>query len=219
MPTPWIIRLHSITGVVPLLAFVVWHAWETAAATGGRERFVLRMTGANGGALAVSLEVGLVIVPLALHAVFGVWRARASGPRPEAYADRGSRVLQWGSGAVVLAFVVVHLGHTWVAKVAGLGPFGLYEALRTDLPQPLYLGVYVVGLTALCVHVGQGVGAFAATWALARSPAALRVWRWAGAVTAAVLWVVVLNTLSHFAAGEALLFQVDPLRAEETSEP
>ncbi|MFW5925523.1 MAG: hypothetical protein ACOCV4_05105 [Myxococcota bacterium] len=219
MPTPWIIRLHSITGVVPLLAFVAWHAWETAAATGGRERFVLRVTGAKGSALAVTLEVGLVIVPLALHVVFGVLRLRTSGPRPGAYADRGSRVLQWGSGAVVLAFLAVHLGHTWVAKVAGLGPFGLYEALRTDLPQPLYLGVYVVGLTALCVHVGQGVGAFAATWSLAPSHGAVRVWRWAGGVAAAVLWVIVLNTVSHFATGEALLFRVDPLPAEETSGP
>ena len=103
--------------------------------------------------------------------------------------------------------------------MAGLGPFGLYEALRTDLPHPLFLGVYVLGLTALCVHVAQGVGAFAATWSLAPSARARRAWRGAGGVVAVVRWVGLLNTTSHFATGEALLFRADPLRAEETSEP
>jgi succinate dehydrogenase / fumarate reductase, cytochrome b subunit len=214
-------RLHSATGVV-LLGFVGFHLWETASATGGRERFVTRMTGLEGSAMAVLLEVALVLVPLVLHGVLGVVRAvRHRGERHAGYPDAGSRMLQGLTGAVVLVFIGVHLTHTWALKWRGSGHFAAYEALRTDLSQGVYLGLYVVGLTALCVHLAQGLGAAAETWSLARTHRARRAWRLAAGALAAGLWLVAINTTSHFATGDSLLFQVAPMIPAEggVSEP
>ncbi|MFW6051252.1 MAG: hypothetical protein ACODAU_08765 [Myxococcota bacterium] len=214
----WITRLHSLTGIVPLLGFLVLHTWETASATGGRERFMLRVLGARGGLLAVALEVVLILVPLVLHAGLGVCRARHDG-HGRRYVDRSSRWIQWLTGVLVLGFISVHLAHTWMAKLGGLGPFGLYEALRTDLPRPAYLGVYVVGLTALSLHLAQGIGAFAVTWGLAPTERRRRAWRWGGGLLAVALWVASLNTTAHFATGRAPLFQVEPLLPEAAAGP
>lgn len=202
-----------------LIAFVGWHLWQTAAATGGRDRFVLRMPGTQGRAWAVGLQVGLVLVPLALHAVAGTLRARSAAGDAGGYGDAGSRVLQWVAAAAVVLFLAAHLAHTWVVDLQGAGPFGLYEALRTDLPHSVWLVIYVLGLTALAMHVAQGVGAFPHTWGLSLGRRGFGVWRAAGVVVAVALWVVAMNTVSYFATGEALLFRVEPLAPASSSPP
>jgi succinate dehydrogenase/fumarate reductase cytochrome b subunit (b558 family) len=206
-------RLHSATGSVPLLAFVGFHLWETSSATGGRERFAVRVTGTGGSWVIVLFEVALVLAPLTVHIVLGALRAGASRREPPhaGYADAGSRYLQWITGGLTLAFVVGHMAHTWVAKLGGAGPFELYEALRVDLPRPWYLGLYVVGLTALCLHIAQGVGAAAVTWSIARTERSRRGWRIGGGLLAVCLWLVAINTTSHFTTGGALLFREAPL--------
>lgn len=210
MRKAWIGRLHSVTGFW-LVVYVGWHLWETSAATGGRERFFVRITGAGGEPWAVALEVALVLVPLALHVGLGVVRARAGLGTAGGYGDVGSRGLQWLTGGLALAFLGAHLAHTWVRKLAGAGAYGLYEGLREDLPHPIWLGVYVAGVSALCLHLAQGVGALGGAFVAEPSVRARRLWRLGGAVLALALWVVAVNTISHFATGEALIFRARPL--------
>jgi hypothetical protein len=186
------------------------HLWETAASTGGRARFARRIAGEGGSAWALVLESVLVLLPLAVHVSVGLARiVRQGRPREAAgYPSAGSRGLQWITGALVLAMLVVHLGHTWVAKLGGTGPFALYDGLRTDTGRPLVFAVYVTGLTALCLHLAQGLVAGARRWVPVTGSAALPTFRVVAAVAAVLCWVVSLNTLSHFVVGRALLWEV-----------
>lgn len=198
-------RLHSLTGVLPLLAYVVFHLGETASAPAGRRSFAETVTGTAGGAVAVGLETVLVIVPLFLHASLGIHATvRDRYPLAESYPSEALRRLQRITGILVLLFLVVHLGHTWTSKVAGVDGGALYDRLMGSVGQPVFLVAYGLGVTALAVHIAQGVGAFAVTWGLVRTAGGRRAARGLGILLALAVWLVAINTLAHFAVGRAV---------------
>lgn len=199
-------RLLSLTGVLPLGAYVLFHLVETSAAGGGRRAFADRLTGDEGGVLALVLETVLILVPLALHGGLGLWFiARGRSKDPGGYGSPALRAWQGGTGILLAAFLLFHLGDTWLAKVGGVDGSALYDHLRGTAGRPLYLVVYVVGITCLAFHLALGLGAFAVTWGIARTDGSRRVARRMGALLGAAVWLVSLNTLSHFAVGQPLL--------------
>lgn len=199
-------RVLSLTGVLPLGAYVLFHLVETGAAGGGRRAFADRLTGDEGGVIALVLETVLVLVPLAVHAILGLWFvARGQSSDPAGYGSPALRAWQRGTGVLLVAFLLFHLGDTWLAKLGGMDGSALYDHLRSTAGRPLYLVVYVVGITCLAFHLALGLGAFAVTWGIARTDGARRAARGLGALLAAAVWLVSLNTLSHFAVGQPLL--------------
>jgi succinate dehydrogenase hydrophobic anchor subunit len=140
---------------------------------------------------------------------FVIARRDRGGADPGPYRSRGLRTVQRATGAVALIFVLAHLSHTWLVTVGGGDAALVYDILRDELGRPAWLATYVIGLTCVCVHVAQGIGAAAKTWGLVSTEAGARVLRIVGVCVALALWVVSLNTLSHFAVGRALLFGAD----------
>ena len=200
-------KVQSMTGVVPLVAYLLFHLWETSYASSGRLTFSSRVTGSGGGALSLVLEVVLVLLPLLVHAGLGLWLALRDRGSAEAgsYGSRGMRNVQRVTGVVALLFVLVHVAQTWMGKLAGGDATLAYDTLRAQVGMPVYLVLYVVGITCVCFHVAQGVGAFAHAWGLAKGAGQVRALRFAGVALGVVLWVVSLNTVSHFAVGRTLL--------------
>ncbi|RLB54194.1 MAG: hypothetical protein DRJ42_09825 [Deltaproteobacteria bacterium] len=198
-------RIHSFTGVFPLSAYLLLHVYETSSAASGRAAFI---DGLHGRVLA--LEVLLVLLPLVVHALLGLslWARPSSppsSPDPAAalrpYQSAAFRTIQRVTGVVVLAFLILHLGHTLALGAAGLGPGAIYDRLRADLGTPLYLGTYVTGIAAMSVHLGTGLPAAVRRFGFAASDTAfLRARMIAGAV-ALIVFAVSINSLGHFAVG------------------
>jgi len=199
-------KLLSVTGVVPLAAWLAFHLFEVGSATGGRRAFAASLTGANGGAFPLVLETVLVLVPLAVHGALGVWVTATDRPVvADGYASAGARVLSRAAGVGVLLFLVVHLGHTWVAKLGGAGAEVLYDVLRGSVGQPLYVLVYVVGVTCVAFHLGLGLGALPHVWGVPRTDGGRRAARGVAVALGAIVWIASMNTLSHFAVGRAFI--------------
>lgn len=198
-------RIHSVTGVFPLSAYLLLHVYETSAVASGRDAFV---AGLHDRVLV--LAVLFVLLPLAVHALLGVslWLRPAPGGPGAALASPSSlplRALQRVSGVLVLGFLVLHLGHTFALGAAGLEGAAIYGRLRADLGTPLYLGAYVVGIAAMSLHLAIGLPAAARRFGLARSAVAFSRARWMAAALAVLLFAVSVNTLSHFVVGAAIL--------------
>ncbi len=211
-------RLLSLTGVLPLGAYVVFHLFETASATGGRRRWAEGLTGAGGGALAVGLETALVLLPLAAHAALGLFGvARDRRPSAAGYRSPAMRGVARATGVGLLGFLIFHLAHTWVAKLGGMDAAALYDHLNDSVGRPLHLLVYVFGVTCVAFHLALGLGAFAATWGIARTDAGRRAARAVGVVVGVAVWLVSLNTLSHFAVGRAVFGASVPESTAEAS--
>jgi succinate dehydrogenase / fumarate reductase cytochrome b subunit len=158
--------------------------------------------------LAIVLETVLVLLPLGFHAVVGLLIAAREGrdPAPRAYGTVGLAITQRLTGVIILCFLVFHLAHTWFDKLSGAHAGSLYDTLWAEAGTPLYLFVYVVGLTALSVHLAQGLFSFVVTWGVATTAKGQRTARVVTAVFGLLVWIVALNTVSHFAVGRALLW-------------
>jgi succinate dehydrogenase / fumarate reductase, cytochrome b subunit len=194
-------RVQSLLGLVPLGTFLLWHVYQTWPALEDRELWVDRALHAP----SRPWIVGWLFVPMLAHALLGIARLRrpqqagpATGP--------GLRVLQVATGVLVLAFTVYHVAQVWaVPEGPHASPRSQYAALFATLGRPLPLAIYLVGITALCFHLAHGWSCAAVTFALARTPAALRRYRYAAGLLGILLWVVLLQLLGHFALGEPLV--------------
>jgi succinate dehydrogenase / fumarate reductase cytochrome b subunit len=196
-------RVHSLLGVVPLSAFVLLHAYGQWPALEGREAW-------TDDALHRALSgwlLALVLLTFAAHALLGLLRLRRE-PQPagDLRGPAGLRALQAATGIAALAFVVYHVVSLGVFQSGPqLGVRAPYARLWNDLGRPRELAIYLIGMAAVCLHLGHGVSRAAVSWRLARSPRGLLIWRMAGGALGFALFCVFVQVLSHFAIGAALV--------------
>jgi succinate dehydrogenase/fumarate reductase cytochrome b subunit len=179
-----------------LAGFLVFHVLETSSAIHGRAAFVERAA----AAIPAWVRALVILAALALH-VRSVLRVRREDARGRGDTDPGVERLQFGLGVVLLAFLTVHLGHALVPALR-VDASAVYERLRHDLSQPPFVGLYVVGITAACLHFAQGIEAASGELSRRFGPRAVRSARLAGFVTAVALFAVAMNTLAHFVVGQ-----------------
>lgn len=207
--TFWLRRLHSLSGAVPLVVFLLAHLTTNAAALWGQRSYdtwVERVHALPG--LAV-LEIFGLLVPLAVHAGLGIWLSRSASPSLVTYpfARSWSYVLQRVSGVAVLVFLVVHLWEFRVQKwLFGMDTRSFYPALAAGLSStrwgiPWRALLYVGGLLAVCVHLANGLFGFACTWGLVVSRRAQVRWFALTAALGVLAFVVGTSTVLHFATG------------------
>ncbi|HEX5657741.1 MAG TPA: hypothetical protein VFX59_11125 [Polyangiales bacterium] len=189
-------RLHSASGLFPLGAYLCFHAWEHWPVRVDRDALFARLEHSSN----TVLEVVLVLVPLLLHAGLGLRLARE--PNDGAYAGRAYRKLQAVTGALAGAFLLYHLVVSWLPRlVESTG-----AAYGSTVEHSGTLGgliVHAVGIAAVCIHFGQGLGA-----ALPRLfPEQLepRTARWLGGSLALALWLAFVNELASYATYAPLM--------------
>lgn len=196
--------------MLPVTVWLAFHVWETAAASAGQDAFAARLTGPAAGSLGLLVEVLLILLPLVVHAVTGLMLvAKERDPKDAgSYDSPGSRRLQRGSGVVALVFIAAHLRHIWLARVlGGYDAVEVHGLLAQDLGTPSYLAIYVVGLTAVFLHLAEGLTAAARTWGVASGDRAMLRLRVVAVLLAVGLWGMSINSLSHFSTGRALFWQ------------
>jgi len=198
-------RVHSLTGVLPLGAYLVLHIFEASAAVDGRQAFADSMSGLGGGQ-ALILEGLLVLLPLLVHAALGfaIW-ARPSKEPASTHPSPAFRNIQRVTGVLVLVFLAFHLAHTFVLEMNGADAGALYDRLRIDMGTPLHLGVYVIGTAAVALHLALGLPSAARRFGLVGTEAAQKSARVASAGLAIVLFAMSINAMSHFVVGDAFV--------------
>lgn len=196
-------KLFSLSGVVPLGAFLVLHLWVASAAVGSRDVYDRQLGFLHGGALLGLLEVLLVLVPLAYHGAYGVVRALRPRDPEHAYANDVMAMLERASGVVVLVFVVAHFWELRLQTFTSGLPVAAYSTKLTADLSSTWAGIpwialgYLVGIAATVFHLVNGLSSFCVTWGVAPGPAAQGrvrlVFRAAGLVLFAVSAGVVVQ--------------------------
>lgn len=208
-------RLHSASGLFPLGAYLLFHAWEHWPVRSGRDALFARLDRSHNTAL----EICCVLLPLLVHAGLGLRLSREpvsslatdgggdGGPAPTespAYLSPAYRRLQLGSGVVAGAFIVFHLVSAWLPRLSQLNPIGAaYGAMldsTADLPGVV---VHAIGIAAVCTHFGQGLGVALGRLYPERLPP--RTGRQIGIALGLLLWLAFLNELASYATYAPLL--------------
>jgi succinate dehydrogenase/fumarate reductase cytochrome b subunit len=192
-------RLHRATGLFPLGAYLIFHAWEHWPVRSGRGALFSRLSYSHN----TLLEVVLLLLPLLVHALLGMYLARRPDGRP-AYASPAFHRLQVASGIAALLFIAFHVLGVWLPRVIEQNPLGAsYNALRAQAGTMVGLALYVLGLAAVCTHFGQGLGVALAGLTSGRiAPVYTRA---VGVLLGVALYLVFVNELASYATGARLL--------------
>jgi succinate dehydrogenase/fumarate reductase cytochrome b subunit (b558 family) len=163
-------KLFSLSGVVPLGAFLLLHLWTAAALLSSHAIFDRQVAALHGGPILAILEIGLILVPLLLHALYGIGLSLSRATEPGAYGTPLMRSLERVSGVIVLVFAYWHLWETRVPTWTGRLLVGSYSTSLVARLSTLTGGVpwialgYLVGLAATVFHLVNGLPSVAETW-------------------------------------------------------
>jgi succinate dehydrogenase/fumarate reductase cytochrome b subunit len=191
-------RLHSASGLW-LGGFLVFHAWQQAAVRSGRDALLQRL----GGRTQALWVLALLLVPLGLHAGLGLALSRRpDAGAPRAYASQAFRRFQRSTGALGALLLAAHVGGVWWPHVRSGRAAEAYGALLDQTAGALGAGLYVLGISVVCLHFGQGLSAALLRWA-PRCP--LRLARALGGAFGLGLWLAYFDLVAGYARGVPLM--------------
>ena len=206
-------KLHSLSGVAPVGAYMVFHLWENSTALQGQERFDDMVGGIAKTPYLPFLEVGLVLLPLLFHAGYGIKLALAAKPNVGRYpfTRNWMYTLQRVTGLLAFAYICFHLYEYWFQKVIGkLAPDQFYSALCQNMshaigPVPVVALVYILGIAACVFHFANGLWGFCFSWGITVSRRSQRMAATAFGVLGLCLFALGANTVIYFSTGASLL--------------
>jgi succinate dehydrogenase / fumarate reductase cytochrome b subunit len=191
-------RLHSLTGVVPIGAFLLEHFFTNSRAVQGEAAFNRAAADLASLPYVVLLEAFGIWLPILFHMVLGVLiattaQARAFGPGG---APRFQYVLQRLTGIFLVVFIVYHTWSTRFSAEAMSAP-SLFAYMAKHLANPGVFAFYALGAVTACFHFGNGLFGFSIHWGLATGRNAQR---WASRLGYAVFLVLALVSLNSLFA-------------------
>jgi succinate dehydrogenase / fumarate reductase, cytochrome b subunit len=204
-------RVFSLSGLVPLGAFLVMHVVVNARAVRGVEAFDAAVGAMHRIPALRVVEIVLVVAPLVLHAVIGLWlvATRTSLTDPTPYPRPMTLTLR-ATGVVALAFLALHLPEMRVLA-PGPRPHGqeLLTILAADLSStwhgvPLAGVLYLVGAGAVTLHFVAGAWGFFARLPRGADPVMRRWVAWAAGALGVTLFAFFADAVVLHATGSRL---------------
>jgi len=167
-------KVHSLTGIVPVGFYMVQHLTLNSFSLAGPTRFngVIGFFASMPTHILYLLEIVAIWVPLAFHAVYGVFivsRNDDNYSRP-AYKFRENRYyrLQRWSGVAAFFFLIGHVATTTLRAKAQGEAVIQYDAWHQLLTSNGYIVfvLYAIGVTACSYHLAYGIWNFCIRWGI-----------------------------------------------------
>jgi succinate dehydrogenase / fumarate reductase cytochrome b subunit len=175
-------RLHSLSGLVPVGAYMVVHLLTNASVLNGPGTFQNQVDAIHSlGILLPLVEWVFIFIPILFHALFGVLIIRSGQSNLGNYPlQRNIRyTLQRVTGMIAFAFILYHIWQLhWMGKPLGGGHFDPHAATSsaaTAIGSAFWVPViYAVGVLACVYHLANGLWTMGITWGVWTSPGAQR---------------------------------------------
>jgi len=183
-------RLHSLSGLIPVGAFLCVHLATNASVLGGGTIFQDNVNRIHAlGPLLPVVEWTFIFLPLIFHAVVGVMIVRSGLPNTSSYPLRNNirYTLQRATAWIALFFILYHVFHMhgwfhfepWLSTAKDLGgaKFDPHDATTTAAAALQSFAVrllYAVGILASVYHLANGLWTMGITWGLWVTPEAQR---------------------------------------------
>jgi succinate dehydrogenase / fumarate reductase cytochrome b subunit len=161
-------RVASVVSILPLGVWTIAHLWHALAAFDGASAWQEAMT-EYPHPFAQAMTAIVVLLPLAIHAIWGVGRLAVSRPNNVRYRSLWNfrYLLQRVSAVGVLLFIGAHL---WLALLKPRLVERHPESFA-DLAQHMHfhtptLVIYLLGTLGVSYHLANGVQTFCMSWGL-----------------------------------------------------
>ncbi len=163
-------RLHSLTGIIPVGAFLIEHILvSNATAINGPTAYARQVKFLGSLPLVIVLEALGIWLPIAFHGLYGFYIWYRGDSNVASYPWQGNwmySVQRW-TGAVIFAYIGWHVWHLRFAGVdLHLHPGASFGKVQHELAEPAFLIFYIVGLLAASWHFSYGLWLFCAKWGI-----------------------------------------------------
>jgi len=163
-------RLHSLTGIIPVGAFLFEHILiSNATAISGPEAYARQVSFLGNLPLVFFLELFGIWLPILFHGLYGfyIWFRGDSNVGEYPWSGNWMYTMQRWTGGIAFIYIV---WHTWTMRFTGVD---LHEAAMQSFPKvqaevhnPLLFAFYIVGLIAASWHFAYGIWLFSAKWGI-----------------------------------------------------
>lgn len=194
-------RLHSLSGIVPIGAFLLEHFVSNAFATNGPKAYGDQVKFLTGLPFVPVLETVGIYIPLLYHALYGfyIWFRGESNVSDYPWAGNFMYAAQRWTGGIAFVYIV---WHTYTMRFSGIhlltNSGAAFPKVQMELQSSWAGAFYVIGITAASWHFAYGIYLFCAKWGIAVSETSRK---WVGRVClvlALTLIAVGMATLSAF---------------------
>ncbi len=162
-------KLHSLSGIVPIGAFLVEHIVSNFETWNGPLAYAKQVVFLNSLPLVRVLEWAFIFIPLAFHALYGVFIIFRGRSNTNVYPWAGNRMYLMQRITGMIAFVYI-IQHVWRQRFAGVSlpenPGAAFHKVQVELSNPWMLAVYVIAMIATTWHFSYGIWLFAAKWGI-----------------------------------------------------
>ncbi len=162
-------RLHSLSGIVPIGAFLVEHIVSNFEMLNGPMAYAKQVLFLNSLPLVRVLEWSFIFIPLAFHALYGVFIAVRGRSNVNVYPWAGNfgYLMQRVTGIIALLYIAYHVAtQRFMGTNLPEHPGAAFAKVQHELANPVILAVYVIAMIATCWHFAYGIWLFAAKWGI-----------------------------------------------------
>ena len=203
-------KLHQLSGIVPLGAFLLEHLYTNSKAA-HPERGVADFNQAVADLQAIPyvlfIEIAFIFIPLLYHAVYGLfitWETRPNNlsyPYPRNWFYTIQRV----TGIILFFFILFHLLNFRFGVIPGLNersvahnPGDAYGIVSREFEIWWIQIIYVIGIAATIWHFANGIWLFLVDWGIVIGERAQRATGFACIGFGVVLFLFWINVMIAF---------------------
>lgn len=207
-------KLHQLSGIVPLGAFLLEHFYTNSKAMTGANDFNKAVSELQSIPYILFIEIGAIFIPLIYHAVYGMvitWEARPNNLHYP-YPRNWFYLIQRITGVILFFFILFHVMNFRFGLVPGLNtisvahaPEQAFDIVAREFRIVPILIIYVIGITATVWHFANGIWLFLVDWGIAIGARAQRLTGYACIAFGVVLLAVGINAMIAFIRPGGLL--------------
>jgi succinate dehydrogenase / fumarate reductase, cytochrome b subunit len=203
-------RLHSLSGILPIGGFMVFHLFANSIAIFSAENYNILIEVLRSLPFVEYIEWLVIFIPIIFHAVYGILIYTTAKPNHLQYShlENWRYILQRATGVIALVYIYYHviqfktveeLDYHYIAKsLAGTQSISWAPELPLLNPFSVYW-FYVIGLLSTIYHFANGLWSFCITWGITIGKRSQDAVSALGLVVFLVLSYISIETLNHLA--------------------
>jgi len=207
-------KLHQLSGIIPLGAFLLEHFYTNSKAMTGASDFNKAVSDLQSIPFVLFIEIGGIFIPLIYHAVYGMVITVEARPNNlhYPYSRNWYYTIQRLTGIILFFFILFHVLNFRFGLIPGLNtesvahyPNKAFDIVAREFSIPWVMAVYIVGITATVWHFANGIWLFLVDWGITIGERAQRVTGYACLAFGTLLLLVGINAMIAFVRPGGLL--------------
>ena len=218
--TPWYLdwfllrKLHSLLGLFPFGAFVVFHLLINSSVLGSAENYDFAASAIERIPLVILklMELFMIFLPIIFHGFLGVIIALQSEVNTNQYNYLRNHlyVFQRVTAWILVATLTYHITMTWGMKLAGEVHVINTAFVANHLSKPMNQLIYMIFLLAAAYHLAYGLWNFACKWGICISEHSQKVVGWVCSLIGVGLLLLGWGALYGFATYSKVNGPINP---------